>query len=120
VQKDLVYIAAFYRWCGDRSPDPLCPPSFNPTLGLTRPTRVHYAHAHILTPPETQALLQVLGADPSLLSQRDHAFFLSRLRLGVDNTKLRKLRWGQIEMVDGCPWVAGRLVARECPVPPAG
>jgi integrase len=106
VRQDLVNIAGFYRWCGERCPDPGCPPSFNPALGVDHPPQVYYAHAQILTPPETEALLQVLEADPSLLSRRDHAFFLSRLRLGVDNKRLRELRWGQIEMLDGCPWVA--------------
>jgi integrase len=69
------------------------------------PKTRRYANATTLTESESRALLEVFKADDSLLSRRDYAFLLSRLRLGVKNKLLIELRWGQIELREGRAWV---------------
>jgi integrase len=105
----LVAVSSFYEWCGKRCIDPQCGTDFNPTKGVPRSgTDKNSERTKILSPEESQALLEVFKSDQSLLSRRDYAFFLCCLRLGVKNKLLRHLQWGQIELRDGGAWVDWR------------
>lgn len=44
-------------------------------------------------------------SDESILTRRDYAYFLARLRLGVPHKNLRQLQWGQIQIDDSGAWV---------------
>ncbi len=105
VHNYMASISSFYEWCAQRPFDPHIAPSFNPARDVPHPKIPSYGNAHLLTPKEAAALLDVLKTDDCLLSLRDYAFMLARLRLGVPNKMLRQLKWGQIDVSDGDAWV---------------
>jgi hypothetical protein len=51
----------------------------------------------VLSREEACALLAVLKLDDCILTKRDYAFFLARLRMGVPLRELQQLRWGEVE-----------------------
>jgi integrase len=105
IHNHLRNIRYFYEWCSRGGVDLECGPGFNPAAGTSQPKRNPYGTARTLSESEAGALLEVLKADECSLSQRDYAFLLSRLRLGVKNKLLIELRWGQIELREGRAWV---------------
>ena len=111
-------VSLFYDWCSRRSSDPeSCGPPFNPVVGVQAPHVVPYASARLLDPGEALALLDVLKAEDALLSRRDYAFLLSRLRLGVTNKLLRSLKWGQIQLRADRAWVEWSPALPASPLP---
>jgi integrase len=108
-------IGKFYKWCSQRGIDPQCGPSFNPVSGISTP--VPNPGPPMLGSDEAAALLELLKADSCLLSRRDYAFFLARLRLGVSLKSLRELRWGDIQVKDGRAWVVWSSHLPASPLP---
>ncbi len=110
-------IRRFYSWYGSRSIDPQCGPGFNPAADVPIPARRFLKNARLLSFQETDALLEVLKRDESLLSRRDYAFFLGRLKLGAPLKLLSELKWGQIELRGGQAWVTWEAGKAACPLP---
>lgn len=96
---------SFFQCCSIHPFDPLWEKSFNPLLNVKRPLVKHYTKTELLSPSQAQAFLSLLQQDGSLLGQRDYAFFLARLRLGVPTGFIQHLQWGQIQHRAGAVWV---------------
>jgi integrase len=105
IKYELSMISSFYRWCSQEEIDAECGEGFNPTEGVPRPKVRHYANAKVLSREEVRALLAVLKLDEAILSKRDYALFLARLRLGVALKALQQVQWGQIEKDEQGTWV---------------
>jgi site-specific recombinase XerD len=140
VRYHITYISTFYEWCSRGPIDPEMTPkdngesstdgsggtqtvegvdkpgadkprTFNPACGVYKHTRaMDHSQTQILQREEVQALLEVLRRDEWLLSKRDYAFFLSRLRLGVPFQRLQRLKWGQIQVCEKGKTKAQRTV----------
>src|SRR4030067_1659574 len=108
VHEELGIIAGFYRWSDERRVDRLCASGFNPAAQVKPPRPRPYAGTQLLSWDELQGLLTILKRDPSILGQREYAFFLARLSLGVPLNSLRRLQWEQIEGDEAGAWVKGR------------
>jgi site-specific recombinase XerD len=105
INYQLSKISSFYRWCSQEQIDAESGAGFNPTEGVARPKVRHYANAKVLSQEEVRAFLAVLKLDEAVLSKRDYAFFLARLRLGVALKALQQLQWRQIETDEQGAWV---------------
>jgi integrase len=108
VNDSIVYISAFYRWCGEQNVDPACPPDFNPVKGAACTKRISYRGASMWSQDELNALLTLYQRDPSPLGKRDHGFILLRLCSGVPLKSLQRLTWGQVEQDGAGAWVRWR------------
>ncbi|HEX6303806.1 MAG TPA: phage integrase N-terminal SAM-like domain-containing protein, partial [Anaerolineales bacterium] len=97
IRQHLGAISTFYTWCSERGVDPQCEPGFDPVKGVKRPKVRRYANAQVLNREEACALLAVLKLDDYILTKRDYAFFLARLRMGVAVKELLALQWRDIE-----------------------
>ena len=117
IKYNLSMLSVFYSWCDQRQVDPSCGEGFNPVAGIERPKIVKYEQARVLSRAEVKALLETLARDPSLLGQRDHAFFLARLRLGVKLKRLQQLQWGQIEQDEDRAWLRWGRGREKMPCP---
>jgi site-specific recombinase XerD len=105
IRHDIYLLSTFYRWCAQAGIDPESGPDFNPTTGMAQPQVKAYSQAQALSQTEAQALLDAFLRQGSVLSLRDHAFFLARLSLGRPLADLLELRWGQIETTPDGPWL---------------
>jgi site-specific recombinase XerD len=113
----LSMLSSFYKWCAKQQVDPVCGEDFNPVAGVPRPKVVHYANAKVLSRAEARALLAILKRDESIIGQRDYAFFLARLMLGVKQITLRQLQWGQIERDEAGVWLRWEADQERRPCP---
>jgi site-specific recombinase XerD len=110
VYKTVGQVSGFYRWCSLHAVDPACPPDFNPAASLSPARPAVYSGLQLLSRGEVHRLLETLRSDVSPVGQRDYAFILARLRLGVPLHRLQNLRWGQLEVQEsgaGVRWRAG-------------
>lgn len=97
VKHNLWAISSFYRWCSQERIDPGGGIGFNPVLAIVRPKVHKYAKTQALTPRQARKLLAVFREDRSILSLRDFALVLARLRMGVKNRALLELKWDQVD-----------------------
>jgi site-specific recombinase XerD len=102
---ELSTLSTFYQWCSQRRIDPASGEGFNPVKGVARPSVARCRNAKVLSRQQACALLAVLKMDQAIITKRDYAFFLARLRLGVPLKKLQCLQWGQIETDEAGAWV---------------
>ncbi len=96
------HLDRFYDWCQAQAIGGLV---YNPVKKVPRPELVKYNKIECLSVMEARRLLAALDRDDSPLGKRDYAFFLARLKLGVQLKTLLGLRWGQIEVEDDGAWV---------------
>lgn len=68
----------------------------NPAQGLQRPTVRRYASGLIWSSAEVDRFLAFVHSSATPLGQRDYAFFLARLTLGVPTRWLQRLTWSQL------------------------
>lgn len=92
IRQHLGTISSFYSWCSERGVDRQCEPGCDPVKGVKRPKVRRYANAQVLNREEACALLAVLKLDDYILTKRDYAFFLARLRMGVPVKELLALQ----------------------------
>jgi integrase len=108
INANLLHCAEFYRWCSERQVDEECAPGFNPAEKVRRLRVEAFKGRLLLSRQEMERLLGCTSQDTTPLGRRDHAFILARLRLGVQQRRLVRLRWGQIEVEKGDAWVQWR------------
>ena len=108
IQEAVRLVASFYEWCDKQRVDAACEAGFNPAREAARPKVKRYEGAKLWSRGEVEALLSLLRKDLSALGQREKAFFLARLRLGVPLSNLQRLQWGQIEQDEAEAWVRWR------------
>jgi hypothetical protein len=101
IRNDLNKLVSFFGWCGEAEIDPATGPDFNPARGIHKPRDRDYSHARCLSPEEAQALLEAYLLEGSNLSLRDHAYALTRTRLGRPFKDIQQLQWGQLESDEG-------------------
>jgi site-specific recombinase XerD len=97
------HLDRFYDWCQAQGIEGL---AYNPVKKVPKPKLVKYKNIECLSVVEARRLLAALRRDDTPLGKRDYAFFLARLKLGVQLKTLLGLRWGQIEVEDERAWVS--------------
>jgi integrase len=105
IKAEISILSKFYEWIACTGSDPQAKPDFNPASGVDKPKVVAHEHSQALSHTEAQILLDAFLRQGSVLSLRDHAFILIRLRVGRLHSELLELRWGQIETRAEGPWV---------------
>jgi len=118
IKTEVGMLSLFYAWCAQYQIDPACGPAFNPAAGVPRPKVAAYRQTRVLSRAEVRALLAILKRDQSIIGQRDYAFFVARLTLGVALKKLQQLRWGQIEREADGVWLRWGTDEARSPCPP--
>ncbi|HEX6306049.1 MAG TPA: tyrosine-type recombinase/integrase [Anaerolineales bacterium] len=93
----LVVVSSFYRWCNKHHGEANSDMGHNPVKDVPRPKIKLFGGATVLSRAEACALLAVLKLDDCILTKRDYAFFLARLRLGLPLKALQQLQWGELE-----------------------
>jgi site-specific recombinase XerD len=104
INKLYTHLSTFYDWCLDNQVDEECTPDFNPVRNVPRRKVRNYSKATVLSTQEIQALLQAISSDSSILSLRDYAFTLTRLLIGVTNSQLLRIKWGNITFAEIKTW----------------
>lgn len=113
----MVAVSSFYRWCNQHHGEAHNDMSYNPVRDAPRPRLKRLQCAKVLSREEACALLAVLKLDDCILTKRDYAFFLARLRLGLSFRDLQQLQWGEIEVGEHEVWLNFRHGKKRHPLP---
>lgn len=94
---------------------------YNPASGVQRHKVDPYSRAKKIGLSQLAAILDSVQRTDEL-GQRDYALLLTYVYTGRRRTELARMRWGDIELVDGTPYYTyrgkgGKVVTRELPQP---